>query len=108
MTSDENLHFIQFLEERRSMASTPATKAAYTIVKKQYILHHRKNLVIFDADFRLIVDIPAKNLKKGEIYPSHQGLVSGIGMGYPFCDERIFEAINIKYIINDKSREEEV
>jgi len=101
MTSNENLHFIQFLEERRSMASTPATKAAYTIVKKQYILHHAKNLTMFDADFRLIIDIPEKNLKKGDTFPCHQGLVSGVGRGYLFSNEKLFEAINIKYIIND-------
>jgi hypothetical protein len=103
MTNKEHLHFIQFIEERRSMASSPQTKSAYTIVKDQYIKIHSKNLEIIDMNFKLLKDIPAKReeenvIKAGKIFRCYNGLISGV-RGIKFTDKNYFEAVNIKYKI---------
>lgn len=107
MTSEQHLHFIQFIEERRSQASSPQTKAAYTIVKNEYMKIHKKNLEVIDMDFKLLKDIPprlirdgSKTMKAGEVFKSFGGLVSGV-RGIDFSNKEYFEPINIKYQIND-------
>ena len=92
---------MQFIEERRSMATTPATKAAYAIVKKNYILIHKPLVRVVDVDFRALVDIDDCRVKKGQIFPCYAGLVAGVGKDYLFKDTTLFEAINLKYIIDD-------
>lgn len=105
MTSEEHLHFLQFLEERRSMASTRATASAYTIVKHQYMKMHSKNLVVTDIDFRLLKDIKGEDgqvmAKKGRKFKSYAGLVSGV-LGKRFDNKDWFEPVNIQYAIKQE------
>lgn len=96
MTSKENLHFIQFIEERRSMASSPDTKTAYTIIKEAYIKIHTPNLIVVDIDFKLIKKIKGKLYKIGEVFSSYMGLVSGINE-IDFKNTEYFEPVNLKY-----------
>jgi hypothetical protein len=105
MTSNEHLHFIQFIEERRSQASSAATKSAYTIVKDQYMKIHSKNLKVVDMDFKAIKDILMDNgdvVKAGKVFKCYSGLVSGVGSGYLFSNKEYFEPVNINYEIVDQ------
>lgn len=51
-----------------------------------------KSTPIESTTFRAIVDYPEKGIKKGKVYDSFGGLVSGV-YGIPFTDTKYFKRI---------------